>query len=460
VQAWIRKEWRRVDLGDPRLEGRLLDLADALSRCPEGTINEACRLPAERQGAYRFLANERVEAEAILKPHLQCSWERGRKESHLQVIQDTSDIDFSTHPATQGLGPLENAHMRGFLVHSALLVSEGGVPLGLVHQERWVRSEEGGLRGARRERPWSEKESYRWQRTMEAVRKGRPRRQRVIVTGDRESDLYGLFSSPREEGLELLVRSAQNRALQEEEGRLHEAMRRGPSAGQLTVEVKRTGKRRARTAVCAVRFRAVLLRPPRHADAGVPKVPVRVWVVAVEEANPPAGEDPVRWVLLATWPITTLEEALACARLYARRWLIERYHYVLKSGCHLEHSQLRTWEGLERLEALFAILAWRLLALTYLAREDPQAPCTRVLSEQDWHVLFAAHYHRLPQEGEPPPGVGEAMLWVAHLGGYWGRKGDAPPGVKVLWRGLRRLEAMREGFQLALSIARPEATCA
>jgi IS4 transposase len=238
--------------------------------------------------------------------------------------------------------------------------------------------------------------------------------QEFIIIGDRESDVYGLLASPRPAGVELLVRSAQNRKLAKEEGFLHEVLRREPPAGMLLVEVGRAQERPARQARCEVRYREVMLAPPRHADAGVPKVPVRAWAVLIDEPSPPTGEAPLHWVLIATWPIESLEEAIRAAGYYSRRWLVERFHYVLKSGCKIEASQLRTRERLERLEAVYAIIAWRLLSLTYQARLHPERPCTLVLSRQEWQVLYAHQHQRLPSEtiAGGSPGMGGKAGWI------------------------------------------------
>ncbi len=74
-------------------------------------------------------------------------------------------------------------------------------------------------------------------------------------------------------------------------------------------------------------------------------------------------------------------------RYYTYRWRIERYHYVLKSGCHSEDLQLETFDRLDRALAVYRIVAWRLLWLTYLAREQPEAPCTTVLRPAEWAAL-------------------------------------------------------------------------
>ncbi len=457
MQTWVERELSSVDLGDARREVRLRKLMDDLSRSPGASFNEACRMPKDKKASYRFFANEAVEPECILEAHYGQTWRRIEGQQRVLVVQDTTSLDYSSHKQAKGLGPLESDGGMGLFVHSGLALCEQGEPLGLVHQHSWVRDpEQVGKRHRRRQRAWQEKESYKWQRTVEAVVAGQPEGTQFIIIGDRECDVYGLLASPRPAGVEVLVRSAQNRKVQAEAGLLHQQLSKGPAAGKLVVDVGRAAKRDARSAICEVRYRQVTLTPPAHADAGVPKVPVVVWAVAITELHAPKGTRPLHWVLLASWPITSLEDAIQCAIWYSRRWLVERYHFVLKSGCRIEASQLHTRQRLERLQAVYAIIAWRLLALTYQARLRPSQPCDGVLSRQEWQVLYAHHHQRLPSATQSAPPLGEALVWVAKLGGYWGRKQDSPPGVKVLWRGLMRLHGMIEGFTLASSLLHPE----
>jgi hypothetical protein len=456
----VEQELATVVLGDRRLEARARRVVAQLSRHPGAAFAVAGENGAGAEALYRFFQNEAVRPEAVLEAHAAATWQRARGRGRVLVAQDTTVLDYTRHRRAEGLGVTHERGGRGIFVHTGLALTEAGEPLGVVHQERWVRpAEEAGKRDSRRERAWEEKESYRWQRTVAAVSSDRPPQQPVLIIGDRESDVYGLLVSPRPAGVELLVRSAQNRKLSEEAGYLHAALRQGPGAGTLVVEVGRAQERPARSACCEVRFREVTLAVPRHADGGVPKLPVRVWAVLLEEPHPPQGEQALHWVLLATWPLTSLEEAVQAAGYYSRRWLVERFHYVLKSGCKLEAAQLRTCARLERLAAVYTIVAWRLLALTYAARLHPERACTLVLSELEWQVLYAHQHHRLPGAEETVTPLGEAFVWVAKLGGYWGRKHDAPPGVKVLWQGLTRLQEMVRGFQLAASLLSPETRC-
>jgi hypothetical protein len=449
MQRWVEIELASADLGDARRQNRLRMLVSQLSRNPQGTFNHACPTAAHKKAAYRFFGNDQVEPQQVLACHIDSTWRRMAAHRRVLVVQDTTSLNYVAHGATAGLGPLENAHARGFLLHSALAVSEEGEPLGLVHQETWARDEQPS---GNPQRPWQDRESYKWQRTVEAVAKRAVAGAEYIVVGDRESDVYGLLASPRPAGIELLVRSAQNRRVEEHTGGLHEAATSGPATGTMVVEVGRGAKRTPRKARCEVRFRQLTLRPPEAVAPGVVAAPVEISVVAIVERHPPRGEAPLAWILLATWPVTSLEQAVRCAELYSRRWLVERYHFVLKSGCSLEHKQLRERIRLERVQAVYAIVAWRLLSITYQARINPKGSCEPTFSATEWQVLYAYHHKQAYPAGAAPPTMEQAVQWVGKLGGHWGRRGDGAPGVKVLWQGLTKLAALVEGFTLSQTL--------
>jgi hypothetical protein len=135
--------------------------------------------------------------------------------------------------------------------------------------------------------------------------------------------------------------------------------------------------------------------------------------------------------------VRTLEEAVECARMYGHRWKVERYHYVLKSGCEIEDLQLETADRLERALALYSIVATRLLWLSYGSRSEPDAPCTVALEEEEWRVLTVMSGKK---DLRQPPKLRDAVHMIARLGGFVGRKLDGEPGVKTLWYGWRRLQ--------------------
>jgi len=125
---------------------------------------------------------------------------------------------------------------------------------------------------------------------------------------------------------------------------------------------------------------------------------------------------PIHWLLLTTVAVTSLSEAIECVQWYSRRWLIERYHYVLKSGCNLEKLQLETAARLEKALATNSIVAWRLLWLTYEARVNPDIPCDLILPIHVWQVLYCS-INATATPPEKPPSLSITVQWIAQLGG-------------------------------------------
>ena len=155
----------------------------------------------------------------------------------------------------------------------------------------------------------------------------------------------------------------------------------------------------------------------------------------------------MEWLLLTTLRVSEEASAQRIVGHYRLRWLIERYHYVLKSGCRIEESQLRESERIERLLALYCIVAWRLLWLTYVSRADPDAPCTEAFTDLEWQCAYRAN-RNIKTVPDEPPTVRETVRVIAGLGGFLGRKSDGEPGVKVIWRGLMRLHDIVYGVLL------------
>jgi hypothetical protein len=88
--------------------------------------------------------------------------------------------------------------------------------------------------------------------------------------------------------------------------------------------------------------------------------------------------------------------------------------------------------------ATYTIVAWRLLWLTYHSRINPQQPCDTVLETHEWQSLCAT-IQKTPKPPKHPPSLRDAIRMIAALGGFLGRKSDGEPGIKTIWRGLRRL---------------------
>jgi len=450
--SWAEQEMQSLDLGDKRRNRRAVTLLAALSRQPDASIPVACGSPAQRKAAYRHL-NLDNDPQAWAAPHYAKTAERAGEYEYVLAVSDTTELDFTGLATLEGAGPIDGAYCRGLKVHSVLAVSPEGVPLGLLDQQVWARDEEEeqGGRETRRKRAPDEKESWKWRTGAEACEARLPEQVPFIYVGDREADCYSLLGMPRRAGMDLLIRATHNRKLKDPEYRyLKEAVGAAPALGYLQLTLPKTKKREEREAMLEVRRARVVLDKPRHGTNGQGLAPVEVSVVLARELDETAGRNErVEWLLLSTRSAETLEQAIWCVRSYALRWRVERFHFTLKSGCGIEKLQLETAERIRRALALYSIVAWRLLHMTYLARAEPDAPCTLVLEPDEWKALVLVRPGRKKTEPLRPPTIREAVRQIANFGGFMGRKGDGDPGVKSIWTGFRRLMDFTHAYRLA-----------
>jgi hypothetical protein len=441
-------ELRHVRLGDRRLDRRLVRLVDDLTRRPEAAVPQACGDWAAAEAAYRFWDNPRVDPGDLVACQARGAVDRLPGEGPILAIQDTTALDFTGHPATEGLGYVTRAAGRGLLAHAVLLADDRGVPPGLVHQAVWARDPaHRGKRVLCDDKPTAEKETRRWLEALAATEAALPEGRALITVADREAHFYDLLAARRRAGSHLLIRALPRRRVRGG-GLLGDAVRAAPVDRVIAVELPRADDRPARAATIALRHAALALRPPANRPdlAGRPDLPVAV--ILAEERGAPEGAEPICWYPVTTAAVADADDAERAVRRYARRWLIERFHYVLKSGCRVERLQLGSADRLRRAPATYALVAWRLLWLTYAARREPGGPCEPTLRREEWEVL-----HRMGGAPGPPPetapSLREAVRQIARPGGFLARAGDGEPGVRTIWRGLRRMDDLVMGWQLA-----------
>jgi hypothetical protein len=435
---WAYQECGTACFGDVRLTRRLVSLVADLAECPNVSIPEALGSWAAIKGAYRFFDNKKVTPDSIFCAHREATLERIKDQPVILAIQDTTGLDYSSHPDTEGLGPIGQTGLplSGYFLHACLAASPEGVPLGILAHRLWVRPPE-PKGGSRKDRPLEDKESARWIDMTKEVAKVVPPSTRVVMIGDRESDMFDLLLLANSNH-DFLIRARWNRCLAQSEGHLWDTVKKAPTLGQTIIDVPRNDNRPTRKATVTVRAATVTLEPPANRKKeNLPAATVNALLI--QEVSPPEGVEPIEWRLLTTLPVATFEDALQCLTWYTYRWRIERYFFTLKNGCQLEELQLETKERLANAAAVYSIVAVRLLSLTYHARQSPDEPCTVALSDSEWKALYAAT-HKTTKVPKTPPDLKTAVLWIAKLGGFIGRKGDGQPGVKVLWRGFRHLE--------------------
>jgi hypothetical protein len=404
--------------------------------------------------------------------------ERVRGEAVLLAVQDTTTLNFSTHPETEGLGPIGSNRDKtiGLWLHSTLLLREDGQALGLLDGQVYARDPKefkAGPAGLRNRKPVEEKESMRWLRSVAAtVAVAQQLAETVIINiADREGDIYELFlrhaqlRSSQQQGqstaeggsaggrVELLIRCQHDRQLSDEQHRLFEHLAAQPEAGDYCFEVPRQPGKKARAATLKLRYVEVTLRAPanqvkyHHRSEAI-----TLWAIQALEENPPKGEKPICWRLLSTLPVTDAETAGLFVRRYSQRWQIEVFHKILKSGCKAEERQLESTARLERCLALDMINAWHVLALSRAGRSDYRhLPVSQWLAEHEWKALWCC-IHRRADPPRTAPSTYDAMRWIAQLGGFLGRKGDGHPGPMTLWRGLQRLNDFTQAYLLLTQV--------
>ena len=445
MNSWVEQEFRDIDLGDKRRNERFVTTLNLFISQPESTVPEASSNWYETKATYNFWKSDEIEENELIKPHYASTLERAKSYTEVLALHDTTNVAFAS--SATGLGYLDHGKGNGVLLHNSLLISDSGLPLGIIHQDIWVRDRSQiGKRANRQNKDIEDKESYKWLKgIIKASEHLEGINSRVIHIADRESDIYELLVMERKPNHELLIRATHDRKTKEGE-RLWAALRNQTPCTQIELEITKPEKGEIRTACLDVCYAEVEILPPKT-KAGKDKPTLILYAILVEEKNPPEKAEKISWMLLTTLNIETTEDALKCVERYRKRWMIERYHYVLKSGCKVEELKLRDVKQLRTALITFSIVAFRLMQLTYLARIEPAKPCEGELSKNELQALYCItkKTNKFP---DAPPTIKEVVLWISKLGGFLGRKGDGEPGLKVLWKGMKRLNDITEAWVL------------
>lgn len=478
MSQWCRDEFCDIDLGDARLNQRLIQTAERLASLPQAPINQACKRWAAAKGAYRLFANDKCDREVILKTHVQKTRERIKEYEQIFVIQDTTVLDFRCRDGTEGLGLIANKNkpkQKGLIAHTALAVGSDGVSLGLIGQSIWARD------NPEFAHIWEgQKESSKWLRILNKTHALVPKSVRAITVADREADITSFLEEACKLESPFIIR-ARDRKLAERDS-LHESawlsdhLGRQPVAFDYTIDVPVKASKNAkvsgwREATIKVHYGAVSIRANHERKREFkylqhkiskaempPETGLPLFAVMAVEKTQDVKIEPVRWMLLTNLPVETAEQAIECIRGYKMRWHIENFHRVLKSGCTVEECRLQSAEKLDRYITLMSVIAWRLYWMTHLSRAQPERSAESILKETEWKLLHKYHYPDAPPLNRPPT-IRQVIHWIAMLGGFLGRKGDGDPGVITLWRGYQRFQDLLIAWELAHPRMKRAATC-
>lgn len=442
--TWSEATFGKAALGDKRLRERLVAVGAAMAQHPQQSIPQQMGSWAKTKGCYRLLDHEQVSHAAIQSEHWSQTRQRAEERGVVLVIQDSTYLDY-TGKQVADLGLIGDGQGAGLVVHSALAVEATSAEvLGLLHQNVYARQATLANKTTSYQRAKNpHRESLRWEQAVAAIGDA-PLQTRWIYVADCEGDCFTFLAACRHFQADYLVRVYVNRRVEmpdETPDHLVDALRQVAAQTEYTITVHPPAPARPREAKVRLGYVPMQVQAPFHTPT-LPSLPVtalRVW-----EPTPPPMTEPVEWLLVTSYPVQTLADALQVVNWYTQRWIIEDYHQCLKTGCRIEQRQFKQAERLQRLMGILGVVAVRLLQFRTHARLHPTDPLPASIDTELIQVVAA-----LAQVA--PSQMNNALFWltIARQGGYLARKHDPPPGWKVIWRGWETIQALWDGVRLS-----------
>lgn len=460
--GWVDREVAGCEFSDARLDDRFRKLLAQIGSAMGRSIPLVCQDWANTKAAYRFFSNDRVSEAEILAGHFQSTRDRVAATDGLTlVLHDTTEFTYqrenseaigitkSINSGRDKAGRLRSHTVCGILMHSSLVVTTDGLPLGLAAVKFWTRKKFKGIAALKKKFnltriPIEKKESIRWLENLQQSTDllGDPRR--CVHIGDRESDIFELFCAAQEIETHFLVRTCVDRLAGDGDHTIADEMDEVTVKGLHRIEV-RDSNGNPDQATLEIRYRKIRVLPPIGKQKRYPAL--TLTVIHVDERGTPKNRKKIDWRLITDLPVSSRAEAIEKLEWYALRWKIELFHKILKSGCKAEESKLRTAQRLANLIAVFCILSWRVFWMTMLNRSAPDAPPDIALTEAEIDLLDRLMKNN-DQKQRRRKALSHYLIRIAQLGGYLARTNDPPPGNMVMWRGLARLTDIEFGAMI------------
>jgi hypothetical protein len=448
ARTWAEANFAAAELGDKRRTRRLISTAAELAQQPEGSLPEHFSWNPLR-AVYRLCNRPEVTHTAIIATHCALTRTRMVEQGAAPVLNlhDTTELNFTSHRALKGTGPVGNGQGRGFLQHNSLAITaETRQILGLTSQQVITRAPapKAETHTARQRR---DRESRLWERGIRAVGPA-PAGACWVDVADRGGDSFEAIKAALDLGHQFLFRACKDRkiatgATADDQPRLLKAWARSlPSQADGEVTIPGQGGRPERTARVEMAAAQAWFLVPKLVHGVHPDwEPIRVWVERVWEPSPPADVDaPLEWILLGSLPAESVGQLHLRRDWYACRPLVEDFHQVEKTGCGEEKLRFETAEAMLPMLGVLSVVAVRVLQLRWWGRAGAQAPAAAASTVEERQVLKGLGYRVRTAR--------DFVRAVAELGGFLGRKGDGEPGWKTLWRGYQRLQDMVLGAQV------------
>jgi len=446
----IANEFDRCEFGDSRLTNRVKIMSTAIAENPETSLHAACGSAAESKAAYRFLQNDGVSSETILRGHVEQTLDRmASYDQEVLIVHDTTDLIYTQFPSIPDIGELHktegyDAGVRALKLHSSLAITDQGIPLGILKQTFFIHEDyrkdrdtnAKNVKGSNKKLPIERKQSYRWiEHFSETNKMVHGLDVKAIHVADRECDIFEFIQTVEENDGRYVIRSSSNRRTQagdlsKDTSTIQKLLDQSKAVAELVVV--KDGKRIA----CELRSITVELKAPQRqlSAASQSLENLEVNVVEVKSTSGPK----LHWRLLTNLGIDEATDAIKVVEIYKKRWGIECFHRVLKSGFGVEKSRLGSRSRLENLASVLSVVSWHLFWLYNFGRSLPNEAAETIFSKESIHVLkVSAKKLKVSTRGKLT--VKKCIFILARLGGFAGRKGDGEPGMQNIWRGWKNL---------------------
>lgn len=457
---WAEDEFGDAQFGDVRRTRRLVALAAEVAQQPAGTVTGACRSSASKEGAFRWLESRAVSLEPLAMAVQRSALRRCAALKRVVVPIDATSLTLTDKDRRKGFGAVGSWCQRSQGVHvmTALAIDQEGTALGVAAQKFWLRK-----RRSKTSKKGSSPANCETRFWLDAlVETHAAFREQAADTEawfqlDRGADCWPVLETAIEHRMLITVRAAHDRCVDTSTRHLWDEVEAARVRMVFKIAVPQRAKvrkrrringrriewtvpRKARVAELAVRAVQVPLRPPNGET-----IPFNAVLVQERHRR---GDDRIEWMLLTTHPIRTRADIRAVVDGYALRWKIEEFHRTWKRGrCRVEDTQLRSEQAVVKWATILASVATRTMRLTYQARETPDAPATQELTRFEIDAIIALRQPKGIKLGHEPT-LGQAVRWIADLGGYVG-PWNGPPGPKVIGRGLDNVLAAAKAMEAA-----------
>src|SRR5215468_5731198 len=212
-RAWAEANFKDAPLGDKRRTRRLIASAERLAQQPEGSLPEHFSWNPLR-AVYRLCNRPEATHPAVTATHFALTrTAMAQVCDPILILHDLTELNFTTHGALTGTGPVGDGVGRGFLQHNSLaIVADTQQVLGLAYQQLTTRTPapKGETRTQRLHR---DRESRLWERGIRGVGPA-PEGACWVDVADRGADNFEAIHAARGLGHEFLFRACKDRAIQ------------------------------------------------------------------------------------------------------------------------------------------------------------------------------------------------------------------------------------------------------